>query len=36
MLAKAASLPADEVFLDLEDSVALPAKNDETRPTSRL
>jgi citrate lyase subunit beta/citryl-CoA lyase len=31
MLAKAAGLPADEVFLDLEDSVALPEKNDATR-----
>ena len=31
MLAKAPSLPADEVFLDLEDSVALPENNDTTR-----
>lgn len=31
MLAKAPTLPADEVFLDLEDSVALPEKNDKTR-----
>jgi citrate lyase subunit beta/citryl-CoA lyase len=31
MLAKAAGLPADEIFLDLEDSVALPEKNDQTR-----
>jgi len=31
MLAKAGSLPADEVFLDLEDSVALTEKNDQTR-----
>ena len=31
MLRKAASLPADQVFLDLEDSVAPLAKNDETR-----
>jgi citrate lyase subunit beta / citryl-CoA lyase len=31
MLAKAAMLPADEVFLDLEDSVAPQEKNDQTR-----
>src|SRR5579871_7054778 len=31
MLAKAATLPADEVFLDLEDSVAPSMKNDATR-----
>jgi citrate lyase subunit beta/citryl-CoA lyase len=31
MLRKAADLPADEVFLDLEDAVAPNAKNDETR-----
>ena len=31
MLAKAPTLPADEVFFDLEDSVALPEKNDTTR-----
>ncbi|MBV8080120.1 MAG: CoA ester lyase [Actinobacteria bacterium] len=31
MLAKAAQLPADEVFLDLEDAVAPELKNDETR-----
>jgi len=31
MLAKAAGLPADEVFLDLEDAVAPELKNDETR-----
>ena len=31
MLAKAAGLPADEVFLDLEDAVAPSLKNDDTR-----
>jgi citrate lyase subunit beta / citryl-CoA lyase len=31
MLAKAAGLPADQVFLDLEDAVAPSLKNDETR-----
>jgi citrate lyase subunit beta/citryl-CoA lyase len=31
MLAKAASLPADQVFLDLEDSVAPGQKSDEAR-----
>jgi citrate lyase subunit beta / citryl-CoA lyase len=31
MLAKAAGLPADQVFLDLEDAVAPLEKNDETR-----
>jgi citrate lyase subunit beta/citryl-CoA lyase len=31
MLAKAATLPADEVFVDLEDAVAPELKNDETR-----
>jgi citrate lyase subunit beta/citryl-CoA lyase len=31
MLAKAAGLPADEVFLDLEDAVAPDLKNDDTR-----
>lgn len=31
MLAKAASLPADEVFIDLEDAVAPVDKNDATR-----
>jgi citrate lyase subunit beta / citryl-CoA lyase len=31
MLAKAATLPADEVFLDLEDAVAPLEKNDATR-----
>jgi citrate lyase subunit beta / citryl-CoA lyase len=31
MLAKAAGLPADQVFLDLEDSVAPDLKTDETR-----
>ena len=31
MLAKAAGLAADEVFLDLEDAVAPESKNDETR-----
>ncbi len=31
MLAKAAGLPADEVFLDLEDAVAPELKNDDTR-----
>lgn len=31
MLAKAATLPADQVFLDLEDSVAPLEKNDATR-----
>jgi citrate lyase subunit beta / citryl-CoA lyase len=31
MLAKAAGLPADEVFLDLEDAVAPDLKNDATR-----
>lgn len=31
MLAKAATLPADEVFLDLEDAVAPLEKTDETR-----
>ncbi len=31
MLAKAAGLPADQVFLDLEDSVAPGEKGDETR-----
>jgi citrate lyase subunit beta / citryl-CoA lyase len=31
MLAKAAGLPADQVFLDLEDAVAPELKNDETR-----
>jgi citrate lyase subunit beta/citryl-CoA lyase len=31
MLAKAASLPADQVFLDLEDAVAPDRKNDDTR-----
>src|SRR5579863_4062312 len=31
MLRKAAGLPADQVFLDLEDSVAPEEKNDRTR-----
>jgi citrate lyase subunit beta/citryl-CoA lyase len=31
MLAKAPTLPADEIFLDLEDAVAPDMKNDETR-----
>jgi citrate lyase subunit beta/citryl-CoA lyase len=31
MLAKAAGLPADQVFLDLEDAVAPDLKNDDTR-----
>jgi len=31
MLAKARTLPADEVFVDLEDAVAAGAKGDETR-----
>jgi citrate lyase subunit beta / citryl-CoA lyase len=31
MLAKAPTLPADEVFIDLEDAVAPELKNDETR-----
>ncbi len=31
MLQRAASLPADDVFLDLEDSVASHAKTDESR-----
>jgi citrate lyase subunit beta/citryl-CoA lyase len=31
MLAKAAGLPTDQVFLDLEDAVAPDLKNDETR-----
>jgi len=31
MLAKAADLPADQIFLDLEDAVAPGLKNDETR-----
>lgn len=31
MLAKAATLPADEVFIDLEDAVAPQLKNDRTR-----
>jgi len=31
MLAKAAGLPADEVFIDLEDAVAPAEKNDRTR-----
>jgi citrate lyase subunit beta/citryl-CoA lyase len=31
MLAKAKTLPADEVFVDLEDAVAPELKNDETR-----
>jgi citrate lyase subunit beta/citryl-CoA lyase len=31
MLAKAVGLPADQVFLDLEDAVAPALKNDETR-----
>jgi citrate lyase subunit beta/citryl-CoA lyase len=31
MLAKAAGLAADEVFLDLEDAVAPESKNDDTR-----
>src|SRR5258707_15896366 len=31
MLAKAAGLGADEVFIDLEDAVAPEAKNDDTR-----
>jgi citrate lyase subunit beta/citryl-CoA lyase len=31
MLAKAAGLPADQVFLDLEDAVAPDRKNDDTR-----
>jgi citrate lyase subunit beta/citryl-CoA lyase len=33
MLAKAATLPADEVFVDLEDAVAPELKTDETRQT---
>ncbi len=31
MLEKAASLPADEVFIDLEDAIAPLDKNDATR-----
>ena len=31
MLAKAAGLAADEVFIDLEDAVAPESKNDDTR-----
>ncbi len=36
MLAKAAALPADEIVFDLEDAVALPAKDEARGLVARL